>query len=95
MPKYVIERGISGIGAASPAELQSISEQSCGVLRDLGPDVQWVHSYVTSDKVYCVYQATGEDLVREHARRAGFPADSVSEVAAIIDPSTAEVAATG
>jgi hypothetical protein len=91
MPKFVIERGIEGIGAASPPELQSISEKSCGVLRDLGPSVQWVHSYVTDDKIYCVYQAQSEELVREHARRGGFPADSVARVATVIDPSTAEV----
>lgn len=90
MPTYVIERGIAGIGASSQAELQAISQQSCGVLRELGPEVQWVHSYVTADKVYCVYRAADEELVREHARRGGFPADSVAEVVEVIDPSTAE-----
>ena len=92
MPKYVIERGIAGIGASSPAELQSISEKSCGVLRDLGPDVQWLESYVTADKLYCLYRADSEDLVREHARRGGFPADAVERVVTVIDPTTAEPA---
>jgi len=90
MPKFVIERSIPQIGAASAADMQAISEKSCGVLRQLGPDVQWVHSYVTSDKVYCVYNAPNEDLVREHARRGGFPADSVARVVRTIDPTTAE-----
>ena len=90
MPKYVIERAIPGIGAAKAAELQAISQKSCGVLQELGPDVQWVHSYVTGDKIYCVYNAANEQLVREHARRGGFPANSVSRVLAVIDPTTAE-----
>ncbi len=90
MPKFVIEREIAGIGSASELELQAISEKSCGVLRELGPDVQWMQSYVTGDKMYCVYSAAGEDLVREHARRGGFPADSVAMVASVIDPTTAE-----
>jgi len=90
MPKYVIERAIPGIGAAKAAELQAISQKSCGVLQELGPDVQWVHSYVTGDKIYCVYKAANEQLVREHARRGGFPANSVSRVLAVIDPTTAE-----
>jgi hypothetical protein len=90
MPKFVIEREIPDIGAASAPELQGISEKSCGVLRDLGPDVQWVHSYVTGDKIYCVYNSTSEELVREHARRGGFPADTVAQVASVIDPTTAE-----
>jgi hypothetical protein len=90
MPKFVIERGIPGIGGATEAELQGISQKSCGVLRDLGPEVQWVHSYVTGNKIYCVYSADNEALVREHARLGGFPADSVAEVVAIIDPTTAE-----
>jgi hypothetical protein len=93
MPKFVIERGIAGIGDASPEELQAISEKSCGVLRQLGPDVSWVHSYVTAGKIYCVYDAASEELVREHARLGGFPADSVERVTAVIDPSTAEVPA--
>ena len=90
MPKFVIERSIPRIGAISPAELQAISQKSCGVLRDLGPEVQWVHSYVTNDKIYCVYNAADEALVREHARRGGFPADSVARVVTTIDPITAE-----
>jgi hypothetical protein len=90
MPKYVIEREIDGIGGASQPELREISEKSCGVLRDLGTDVQWVQSYVTPDKIYCVYNATSEELVREHARRGGFPANSVAAVASVIDPTTAE-----
>lgn len=90
MPKFVIERAIEGIGAATEPELRAISGKSCGVLRELGPDVQWVHSYVTADKLYCVYNAAGEELIREHARRGGFPADSVARVAGTIDPTTAE-----
>lgn len=90
MPKYIIERAIPGIGAVSGAELQAISEKSCGVLRQLGPDVQWVHSYVTGDKIYCVYNAPSEDLIREHAVVGGFPADSIARVVTTIDPVTAE-----
>lgn len=90
MPKFVIEREIEGIGGASQPELQAVSEKSCGVLRELGPDVQWVHSYVTADKIYCVYNAENEELVREHARRGGFPANRVEAVATVIDPITAE-----
>ena len=90
MPKFVIERSIPQIGAATAADMKAISQKSCGVLRELGPEVQWVHSYVTGDKIYCVYNATSEDLVREHARRGGFPADSVARVVSIIDPTTAE-----
>ncbi len=90
MPKFVIERAIADIGAASAADLQAISQKSCGVLRELGPEVQWVHSYVTGNKVYCIYNAASEDLVREHARRGGFPADSVARVVSTIDPTTAE-----
>lgn len=90
MPKYVIERAIPGVGALKAAELQAVSQKSCSVLQDLGPDVQWVHSYVTGDKMYCVYNAASEDLVREHARRGGFPANSVARVMSIVDPTTAE-----
>lgn len=90
MPKFVIERAIPKIGSASASELQAISQKSCGVLRELGSDVQWVESYVTGDKIYCVYNAADEQLVREHARRGGFPADSVSRVVRMIDPTTAE-----
>ncbi|MEO5880898.1 MAG: DUF4242 domain-containing protein [Caldimonas sp.] len=92
MPKYVIERELPGAGKLSPAELQAISATSCGVLRDLGPSIQWVHSYVTGDKIYCIYNAPSEALVREHARQGGFPANRVSEVRSIIDPATAEAA---
>lgn len=90
MPKFVIERAIPGIGAVGAAELKAISQKSCSVLHELGPDVQWIHSHVTPDKIYCVYSAASEELVREHARRGGFPADSVARVVATIDPSTAE-----
>jgi len=90
MPKYVIERDIPGVGKMSAADLKNISQKSCGVLRDLGPQIQWVHSYVTGDKIYCVYNAPNEALVREHAAKGGFPANRISEVKAIIDPTTAE-----
>ncbi|MES2978455.1 MAG: DUF4242 domain-containing protein [Pseudomonadota bacterium] len=90
MPKFVIERSIPKIGSASASDLQAISQKSCGVLQELGPDVQWVHSYVTADKIYCVYNSSSEALVREHARRGGFPADSVARVVNTIDPTTAE-----
>ena len=90
MPKYLIERTIPSIGAVSAGDLQAISQKSCGVLRDLGPEVQWVHSYVTADKIYCVYNAASEQLVRDHARLGGFPIDSVARVVTTIDPTTAE-----
>jgi hypothetical protein len=90
MPKYVIEREIPGAGNLKPAELQAISQKSCGVLRNLGPQVQWLHSYVTQDKIYCVYIAPDENAIREHARQGGFPANEISEVRTIIDPTTAE-----
>ena len=90
MPKYVIEREIPGAGSLSPEQLQAISQTSCGVLRQLGPEIQWVHSYVTGDKIYCIYIAPNEQLVREHARQGGFPANSVAEVRSVIDPTTAE-----
>ena len=90
MPKFVIERAIPGIGASRAAELQAISQKSCSVLQALGPDIQWVHSYVTGDKIYCIYNAPTEELIREHARRGGFPADSVARVMSVIDPTTAE-----
>lgn len=93
METFVIERGISGIGGSTASELQAISQKSCGVLSDLGAGVQWIHSYVTDDKIYCVYQAQSEDLVREHGRRGGFPVDSVGAVRAVIDPRTAEAGA--
>jgi hypothetical protein len=90
MPKFVIEREIPGAGKLSPAELKGISQKSCTVLRSLGPQIQWVQSYVTSDKIYCVYNAPNEEMVRRHAKEGGFPANSVARVAAIIDPTTAE-----
>jgi hypothetical protein len=90
MPKYVIEREFPGAGKLSAAELQGISQKSCGVLGKMGPAIQWVHSYVTDDKVYCFYIAQNEEQVREHARQGGFPANRVSEVRAIIDPTSAE-----
>jgi hypothetical protein len=90
MPKYVIEREIPGAGSLSALELQGISQKSCGVLKDLGPQIQWLHSYVTGDKIYCVYIAPNEELVREHARQGGFPANRVSQVKTVIDPTTAE-----
>ena len=90
MPKFVIERDIPNIGATSAADLQAISQKSCGVLKELGAEIQWAHSYVTGDKIYCIYNAASEALVREHARRGGFPANSVARVMAMIDPTTAE-----
>lgn len=90
MPRYVIERDIPGAGNLSPQELKAISQKSCSVLEELGPQIQWQQSYVTGDKVYCVYIAPDEGLVREHARQGGFPANRISEVTAVIDPVTAE-----
>jgi hypothetical protein len=90
MPKFVIEREVPGAGKLTPAELQGISQRSCGVLRELGPAVQWVESYVTDDKIYCVYIAPDEAAVRRHAELGGFPANRVSEVRSRIDPTTAE-----
>ena|SRR5687767_13577680 len=90
MPRFLIERDLPGAGRLSPGELQDISQKSCGVLHELGPQIQWVQSYVTDDKIYCVYIAPNADLVREHARRGGFPATVVSEIRAGIDPTTAE-----
>ena len=90
MPKYVIEREIPGAGKLSPAELKAISQKSCGVLSRMGPQIQWVHSYVTGDKIYCVYNAPDEASVREHAKLGGFPANSVARVVTMIEPTTAE-----
>ncbi|PYV86760.1 MAG: DUF4242 domain-containing protein [Acidobacteria bacterium] len=90
MPKYVIEREIPGAGNLSGQELQAISQKSCGVLSKMGSRIQWVQSYVTDNKVYCVYIAPNEEMVREHARQGGFPANRVSEVKSVIDPTTAE-----
>jgi len=90
MPKYVIERDIPGAGKLSAQELHAISQKSCSVLNKLGPQIQWVESYVTQDKVYCVYIAPNEQMVREHARQGGFPANRISEIKSVIDPTTAE-----
>ena len=90
MPKFLIEREIPGAGDLKPEELQAVSQKSCGVLKEMGPQIQWVESYVTGDKVYCVYIAPDEAAVREHAQRGGFPANRVSEITRIIDPTTAE-----
>ncbi len=90
MPKYVIEREIPGAGKLKPQELQAVSQKSCEVLRNLGPQIQWVHSYVTDNKIYCIYIAPNADLIREHARKGGFPANQVSEVKSVIDPTTGE-----
>ncbi len=90
MPKYVIERDIPGAGKLSPAEIQSISQRSCTVLERLGPRIQWVQSYVTDDRIYCIYIAPDESVVREHAKLGGFPANRISRVRTIIDPTTAE-----
>ena len=90
MPKFVIEREIPDAGKLSSADLRGISQKSCGVLQELGPRVQWVHSYVTDDKVYCLYIAPDEEAVRKHAEMGGFPANSIAEVRSVIDPTTAE-----
>lgn len=90
MPKYVIERDIPGAGKLTVEQLHGISQKSCAVLKELGPAVQWVTSYVTGDRIYCVYIAENEELLREHARRGGFPANRISRVATMIDPTTAE-----
>jgi hypothetical protein len=90
MPKYVIEREIPGAGQLSPEQLKAISQTSCGVLSNMGPSIQWLESFVTADKIYCIYRAPNEQLVREHASQGGFPANRVSEVTSIIDPTTAE-----
>lgn len=94
MPKFVIERDMPGAGGLSPAELQAASEKSCTVLHALGPDIQWVHSYVTDDKLYCIYIAPDEQMIREHAERGGFPCNRISQVRTIIDPTTSETRAT-
>ena len=90
MPKYVIEREIPGAGKLTPEQLKAISQTSCGVLAKMGTQIQWVHSYVSEDKIYCVYIAPNKEVVLEHAKQGGFPANSVSEVSHIIDPATAE-----
>lgn len=93
MPKFIIEREMPGAGKLSAQDFQGAAQKSCDVLRQLGPDIQWVESYVTGDKVYCVYAAPSEELIREHAQRSGFPADRIHKVERVIDPTTAEVVA--
>jgi hypothetical protein len=90
MPKYVIEREIPDAGKLSAEQLQAISQKSCAVLQNMGPEIQWIQSYVTDDKIYCVYIAPNEEMVREHAKQGGFPANRVSEIRQVIDPTTAE-----
>lgn len=90
MPKYVIEREIPGAGNLSAQELQAVSQKSCSVLQNLGPQIQWVESFVTADKIYCVYIAPSEDMIRAHAQQGGFPANRISEIRTTIDPTTAE-----
>jgi hypothetical protein len=90
MPQFVIEREMPGVGQLGPADLKGASQTSCSVLKDLGPEIQWVQSYVTDDKIYCVYRAPNEEMIREHATRGGFPANKISRVRTTIDPTTAE-----
>lgn len=90
MPKYVIEREIPGAGQLSQSELQEVAQTSSNVLRSLGPQIQWVQSYVTGDKIYCIYIAPNEEMIREHAKQGGFPANRISEIKSVIDPTTAE-----
>jgi Nickel responsive protein SCO4226-like len=90
MPKYVIEREIPGAGDLSRQDLQAVSQKSCTVLQNLGPQIQWVQSYVTGDKIYCIYIAPSEDMIRAHAQQGGFPANRISEIKSVIDPTTAE-----
>ena len=92
MPKYVIERVVPGASKLTPAELKAMSQRSCNVLNELGPQIQWVQSYVTNDKIYCIYIAPDEEAIKTHARKGGFPANRISAVRAVIDPTTAEVA---
>ena len=92
MPKFVIERELPGAGDLSAAELQGVSQKSCSVLQNMGPQIQWVQSYVTGDKIYCVYIAPNEEMIREHATQGGFPANRISEIKTVIDPTTAETA---
>ena len=90
LPQYLIERNVPGAGKLTSDELKAISQKSCSVLNQLGPQIQWVHSYVTADQLYCIYRAPSEEMVREHARLGGFPANRVSEITTVIDPTTAE-----
>lgn len=90
MPKFVIERSVHGVGSMSPEQIQAISQKSCSVLRDLSPQIQWLQSFVTDHKIYCVYIAPNEEIVREHARLGGFPANSIAQVRRVLDPTSAE-----
>jgi len=90
MPQYVIDREMPGVGQLEPGDLKSASQTSCSALREVGPQIQWVHSYVTDNKLYCVYRAANEDMIREHARLGGFPCNKISQVRSMIDPTTAE-----
>jgi Protein of unknown function (DUF4242) len=90
MPEYVIERDMPGVGKLDVGDLKAASQTSCSVIRDLGPEIQWVESYVTDNKIYCIYRAANEELIREHAQRGGFPANKISQVRANINPTTAE-----
>ncbi len=90
MPEYVIEREMPGVGQLDTSDLKAASQTSCDVLRDLGPQIQWVHSYVTDNKIYCIYRAPNEEMIREHAQRGGFPANKISKVRSMINPTTAE-----
>jgi hypothetical protein len=90
MPKFVIEREVPGAGSMTPAQLQALSQKSCGVLRNMGPKIQWIQSYVTDNKIFCVYIAPDEATVREHAKQGGFPANNVARIRAMIDPTTEE-----
>ncbi|MBP0445867.1 DUF4242 domain-containing protein [Roseomonas sp. SSH11] len=90
MPKFVIERDMPGVGQASAQDLESASRTSCDVIRQMGPEIQWVESYVTGDKIYCIYVAPNEEMIRDHAQRGGFPANKISKVERMIDPTTAE-----
>ena len=90
MPKYIIEREIPGAGSLAYRELQGISQKSCSVLNDMGPKIQWVHSYVTGNKIYCIYKAENAELIKEHAKKGGFPANTIVEIATVISPATAD-----
>jgi len=90
MPQYVIEREMPGVGKLDTEDLKMASQTSCSVLNDLGPQIQWVHSYVTDNKIYCIYRAPNEEMIREHAQRGGFPANKISQIHTMIDPTTAE-----
>ncbi|HZQ19888.1 MAG TPA: DUF4242 domain-containing protein [Terriglobales bacterium] len=90
MPKYVIERDLPGAGKLTRDQLRAVSQKSCSVLNKLGPEIQWIESYVTEDKIYCIYRAPNDEMIREHAKQGGFPATKISEITSVIEPSTAE-----